>query len=335
MNNTLTQSNTYNTEQIRNPLLLAQHFANSGYFKDTSDVSKAVVKIVAGQELGFGPMASISGFHIVQGKPTISANLMGAAIKRSGRYNYRVVEMTPSNCIIDFFENGEHCGQSSFSLQDAKVAGTQNIQKFARNMLFARALSNGARWYCPDVLNGSPIYTPEELGAEVNENGEVINVVSQPAPKPVEVEYISPEQLQKLLKYTIPKRAEQLNCEVPKLINHLCQQFKAKTGLQELTKKQGMDLITLLEKTNLEFVPTVPPTTIDNMQPIGNGSQPDPVSDVQDIEVTDVETVEPKTKLQQYIEAATTLELLQKWESAIETEEEQLAYDLKFESFNQ
>ena len=43
-------------------------------------------------------------------------------------------------------------------------------------MLYARALSNGARWFCPDVLNGSPIYTPEELGANVNEDGEVIDL---------------------------------------------------------------------------------------------------------------------------------------------------------------
>jgi hypothetical protein len=30
-------------------------------------------------------------------------------------------------------------------------------------MLYARALSNGAKWYCPDVFGG-PIYTPDELG---------------------------------------------------------------------------------------------------------------------------------------------------------------------------
>lgn len=33
-------------------------------------------------------------------------------------------------------------------------------------MLLSRALTNGARWYCPDVFNG-PIYTPEELSVDV------------------------------------------------------------------------------------------------------------------------------------------------------------------------
>lgn len=173
----------YTTDSIRNPILLAEHFANSGYFQDTKDVSKAVVKIVAGQELGFGPMASMAGFHLIQGKPTLSANLMAAAIKRSGRYNYRVKEMTPEVCSIDFFENKEFCGNSTFTLAEAQKAGTKNIDKFARNMLFARALSNGAKWFCPDVLNGSPIYTPEELGAEVDESGEVVATVATVEPK--------------------------------------------------------------------------------------------------------------------------------------------------------
>lgn len=53
-------------------------------------------------------------------------------------------------------------------------------------MLFARAISNGAKWYCPD-LSGGPLYTPDELGAQVDgETGEVIDaprIVVEP-PKP-------------------------------------------------------------------------------------------------------------------------------------------------------
>lgn len=32
------------------------------------------------------------------------------------------------------------------------------------------------RWFCPDVMNGSVAYTPEELGAETDQDGNVINV---------------------------------------------------------------------------------------------------------------------------------------------------------------
>ena len=41
-------------------------------------------------------------------------------------------------------------------------------------MLFARAMSNGVRWFCPDVAM-TPLYTPAELSAQVDgESGEVI-----------------------------------------------------------------------------------------------------------------------------------------------------------------
>ncbi|RDT44717.1 hypothetical protein DXF87_27490, partial [Enterobacter roggenkampii] len=37
------------------------------------------------------------------------------------------------------------------------------MDKFPKNMLFARAMSNGVKWFTPDVFSG-PVYTPEELG---------------------------------------------------------------------------------------------------------------------------------------------------------------------------
>lgn len=160
----------------------ANAMAKSGYFQDSRDAAQALVKILAGQEMGFGAFASMNGIHIIQGRPSIGANLMAAAVKGSGRYNYRVTEMTDTNCSIDFYEGREKIGTSSFSLKEAQKAGTKNLDKFPRNMLFARAMSNGVRWYCPDVFNGSTVYTPEELGADVNEDGDVIPGSFKPVP---------------------------------------------------------------------------------------------------------------------------------------------------------
>ena len=165
--------------------LAAKSMAASGYFQDAHSAAQAVVKILAGQELGFGPFASMTGVYIIQGRPSIGANLMAAAVKKSGRYNYRIIEMTDKVCEIAYFESGQEIGRSRFTLEDAHKAGTKNLDKFPRNMLFARAMSNGVRWYCPDVFAGAPVYTPEELGAAVNEDGEVIDV---PAVKVVEPE---------------------------------------------------------------------------------------------------------------------------------------------------
>lgn len=165
---------------------LGDILAKSGYFQDTRDAAQAIVKVLAGQELGFGPVASMTGVYIVKGKVSLSANLMGAAVKRSGRYNYRVLELTDEAAEIEFFEDGKGIGRSRFTLQDAQKAGlngSDNWRKYPRNMLFARALSNGVKWYCPDVTGG-PAYTPDELGAVVDEDGEVIEaeVVERPTP---------------------------------------------------------------------------------------------------------------------------------------------------------
>jgi hypothetical protein len=152
----------------------AKAMAASGFFTDTKSISQAIVKIMAGQELGFGPFASMNGVYIIQGRPSFGANMMAAAVKASGRYNYRVIEMSDHRCEIAFFEQGQECGRSIFTIEDARKAGTKNLDKFPRNMLFARAMSNGVRWYCPDVTNGSAVYTPEELGATVDADGNVV-----------------------------------------------------------------------------------------------------------------------------------------------------------------
>lgn len=161
--------------------------AESGFFQDSRGAAQAAVKVMAGAELGFGPVASMTGVNIIKGRVTLSANLMAAAIKRHPNYTYRITEHTAERCAISFIESGEVVGESSFSMDDAKAAGLasgENYKKYPKNMLFSRALSNGAKWYCPDVFGGSPVYTPDELGATVDgETGSVVDghVVEPPA----------------------------------------------------------------------------------------------------------------------------------------------------------
>lgn len=182
---------------LQDTLSLGEVLAKSGFFSDSKQASQAVVKVLAGRELGFGPIASMTGIHIVKGKPTVGANLMGAAIKGSGRYNYRVVELTDQRAEIAFFENGKEAGRSTFTMEDAKKAGiTSNDTwtKYPKNMLFARALSNGARWFCPDVFSGVTPYTPEEFGAPVDENGEIIDVTPTHLPDNGDEPPLAPRQ---------------------------------------------------------------------------------------------------------------------------------------------
>jgi hypothetical protein len=151
--------------------------AQSGFFQDSKQAAQAVVKVLAGRELGFGPIASMTGVNIIQGRVTLSANLIAAAIKKSGRYDYQIKEHTNKRCVLTFFDGANVMGESSFGIEDAQMAGLMNNanwKKWPRNMMFARAISNGAKWYCPDVFT-TGVYTPDELGAEVDaETGEVI-----------------------------------------------------------------------------------------------------------------------------------------------------------------
>lgn len=158
--------------------------AMTGYFAAKGDTPQAIAQIatqiLAGREMGYGPFASVQGIHIIQGKPTLSANLMASAVKNSPRYDYRVREISDQICRIEFFEyvdgKRESLGISEFTLEQAQKAGVKNLDKYARNMLFARAMSNGVRWFCPDVFSGNAVYVPEELGAEVDGEGDVIEV---------------------------------------------------------------------------------------------------------------------------------------------------------------
>lgn len=175
---------------LKDVMTLGDVLAKSGFFQDARGAAQAVVKVLAGRELGFGPIASMTGVHIVKGKPVMSAMLIAAAIKRSGKYDYKVREHTKAVCKLEFFErNVAHppgpsgwtsLGESSFSADEAKDAGLggDNWRHYPKNMLFARAVSNGAKWYTPDIFGG-PVYTPDELGIDVDgETGEVKNLSS-------------------------------------------------------------------------------------------------------------------------------------------------------------
>ncbi len=142
---------------------LGRMCAASGFFQDSREAAQAMVKIAAGQELGLAPIQAMTGINVIKGRITLSANLMAALIKRAG-YRIRVKwEGSQAVALTIFDPQGEELGESSFSLQDAKQAGLSggNWSKYPRNMLYARAVSNAARWYAPEVLTGC--YLPDEL----------------------------------------------------------------------------------------------------------------------------------------------------------------------------
>lgn len=159
--NEITKNSNNLISSIDDVRSMAEMMAKTGVFG--GNAGEAMVKILAGRELGIGPFAAMTNVYMVKGRPSMSANMLAAKVKSSGKYNYRIVEHTDQICKLAWFENGQKIGESSFSLADAKRAGTQNLDRFPQNMLFARALSNGVRFHCPDIFFGISMYVPGEI----------------------------------------------------------------------------------------------------------------------------------------------------------------------------
>jgi hypothetical protein len=167
----------------------------SGYFGDVKSQAQAMVKVLAGAEIGLPPFASMTGIHVVNGKPVIGSNLIATLVKNDPRYDYRVKQADDTACVIQWYEGGKLVGESSFTRQEAAAGNVDKSwdkeksawkekatwKAFPSDMLFARAISRGARRYAPGIFGGAPIYTPDEMGVDTDEDGhivqgEVINV---------------------------------------------------------------------------------------------------------------------------------------------------------------
>lgn len=153
---------------LNESLAIGDVFSQSGMFPDIKTKAQAAVKILAGRELGLSAFESMKNLYLVNGKLAMQANAMASLIKKSLKYDYKVDKIDETECAITFFQiNGdkkESLGTSTFTFKEAAKAGLvnkDNWKNFPKNMLFARALSNGVRFYCPDAVCGW--HTSEEL----------------------------------------------------------------------------------------------------------------------------------------------------------------------------
>ena len=149
---------------FKEPMAMGEIFSKSGMFPDIKSATQAVVKIMAGKELGMTPFQSMASIYIVNGKLALTSQAMSSLIKKTKKYDYKVVKLDETECSIDFYGSEEKIGNSTFTFKDAAKAGLVNKdvwKNYPKNMLFARALSNGARFYAPDAICG--YYTKEEV----------------------------------------------------------------------------------------------------------------------------------------------------------------------------
>lgn len=158
---------------------IAEHLAQSqivpvAYRRKSHDI---VAATLAGRELGLSPMSAMQRIFIIDGKPGLSAEAMVALVHRSGHEIW--VDPASNDQWAKVYgqrKGSERVHEMTFTIEEAKAAsllGKDNWKKYPKSMLRARALSALCRTTFADVLAGY-VYTPEELGAPVDEDGNVI-----------------------------------------------------------------------------------------------------------------------------------------------------------------
>jgi hypothetical protein len=153
----------------------AEKLAQSGllpaaYKKQPANVLYAVEY---GEMLGLPPMAAITGIHVIEGKPTASAALISALVRRAGHRLRVTGNDKQATAQIIRKDDPDFTFEAVWTLERAKQAnltGKGVWKQYPAAMLKARAITEVARDACEEALCGMH-YTPEELGAEVNEEG--------------------------------------------------------------------------------------------------------------------------------------------------------------------
>lgn len=122
-------------------------------------VPDVAMTILAGQEMGLTPMAALRNFHVIEGKPVMSADGMVALALGSGLARYfKPVEESAESVTYETLRVGndkpQRCTWTKQMAKDAGLNTKDNWRLFPRQMLAARAKSELARNVYPDVLAG-------------------------------------------------------------------------------------------------------------------------------------------------------------------------------------
>jgi len=147
---------------------LAAMAGKTGFF-GAKNQEQALLIMMAGRDLGLSYSQSLRAFHVIEGRPALSADGMVAAclVRRDVCEYFRTVESTDQQATVATRRVGLPEQTYTFSMKDAKLAGLAGRgtwQKYPSRMLLARAKSGLARDVYADLLLG--LYDPDELAEE-------------------------------------------------------------------------------------------------------------------------------------------------------------------------
>lgn len=181
MNDLMIKDSSMDISQWNMMVSQAEMLVKSGFLpKAINTPEKALAVALKGRELGLPMMQSISSIHIIDGKPTISAELMAALVHQ--RIQGAVLRCVETNDRIATYEAGrpnDKILKMSFTWEEAQqagVTGKDNWKKYPAAMLRARCCSAICRIVFPDAIMG--VCTPDELGAITTEEGEPVDTIN-------------------------------------------------------------------------------------------------------------------------------------------------------------
>jgi len=131
-----------------------------------------------GETLGITPMAAITGVHVIEGKPSASAALISGLVRRAGHKLRVTGDAFSATAQIIRADDPEYTFSVTFTIEDARTAGLTGKpvwKNYPASMLKSRAITQVARDACEEILFGLH-YTPEELGAETDADGNPVEL---------------------------------------------------------------------------------------------------------------------------------------------------------------
>lgn len=147
--------------------LAATSFVPQSLRGKPGDVAAA---ILAGQELGLKPMATLKSIDVIQGTPALRAHAMRGILQAKG-HEIELVESDARHCVMRGRRKGAEAWQEvTWTIERAAQLGLVNKAEWKKQpgtMLVARATGEICRLVASDALHGMP-YAAEELDGRPN-----------------------------------------------------------------------------------------------------------------------------------------------------------------------
>lgn len=128
-----------------------------------------LLAIEYGRSVGIDPITAMNMVHTIKGKPTASAQLVGALVRRAGHRLRVTWDGTTAVAEITRADDADFTFRSEWTMaraQSAGLASNPNYKNHLPAMLKARAITEVSRDACPEALAGIA-YVADELGGSV------------------------------------------------------------------------------------------------------------------------------------------------------------------------